>query len=161
MAWSSHKFCKASHSRTILGHGVSGGNYNNENIWIPSYDSSCKIWAPPPAAAFEAMTELIRARHMNPDVTHIFVCLRLLTHQWRKKLLKLSDTVFYVGAGFREFWNFDMFEPLIIGIVLPFRNYPHWQLRQSEQILALERELRAVWQNGPVHERDILRKFWA
>ena len=143
-----------------LGHGVSGGEYNADKIWIPTYDTSCKIWAPAPAASFEAITELIRARHMEPYVSHIFVCPRLFTNQWRKNLLKLADTVFYVGAGAREFWDINMFEPLIIGIALPFRNHPPWQLRQSEQILALERELRTVWKDSPGNERYILRKFW-
>ena len=71
-----------------LGHGVKGGSNNEENIWIPNYDQSCKIWNPPPAGAFEAMTELIRARHIDPYTSHVYACPRLFTSQWRKNLFK-------------------------------------------------------------------------
>ena len=102
----------------------------------------------------------LRARYMDPSVTHIYVCPRLFTHQWRKNLLKTADTMLYVGAGSRLFLNENIYEPLIIGLVLPFRDHPPWQLRQSEQILALERELREVWKDRSRKETHILRKFW-
>ena len=48
------------------GHGIGGGNKNTEGVWIPSYDDTCKLWAPAPAAAFYAMEELSRSRHVDP-----------------------------------------------------------------------------------------------
>ena len=144
-----------------LGHGVCGGNKNDENVWIPNYDYKCKVWLPAPAAAYEAMSELVRARHMDPYTSHIFICPRLMTHQWRKSLMKTADLVFYISVGFRKYWPSDMFEPLTFGILLPFRKHPPWQLRQSEYVLGVETELREVWKDGGRDERSILRKLWS
>ena len=143
-----------------LGHGMTGGAKNDENVWIPQYTSKCNIWAPPPAVAGNAMEELVWSRHMDPYVPHIFVCPRLMTFGWRKSLLKTADTVFYIGPGSRSFWTKDMHEPLIIGLMLPFFDFPPWQLRRSPRLLELERELQKVWQNPNRNERCILRKFW-
>ena len=144
----------------LLGHGVCGGSQNNENAWIPKYDRSCKIWAPAPAAAYEAMAEPVRARHMDPYVGRVFVCPRLMTNLWRKQLMKTADVVFYVLAGNRFYWKANIFEPPMIALILPFRTEPPWQLRQSFEILALETQLRELWQDDQRDERTILRKFW-
>ena len=121
-----------------LGHGLRGGEQNLEKVWMPTYNKSCKIWAPAPAAAYEAMAELVRARHMDPYVSRVFICPRLMTNLWRKQLMKTTDVVFYVAAGAKSFWNTNMYEPLMFGLILPFRAEPPWQLRQSSEILALE-----------------------
>ena len=142
------------------GHGILGGGHNLDDLWMPTYERSTKMWVPPPEAAFEAIEELARARHMDPTVSHIFVCPRLMIYSWRKLLIKLSDLIFYVEAGSRPFWPKNMHEPLIVGIVLTFRNTCPWQLRRSEPILELERELLSVRHRAPGTELDILRKLW-
>ena len=86
-----------------LGHGVCGGNKNVDNVWTPNYNYICKVWVPVPAAAFKAMSKLVRARHMDPYTSHIITCPQLMTHQWRKTLMKTADLVFYVSAGFRNY----------------------------------------------------------
>ena len=144
----------------ILGHGISGGAVNPDNVWMPAYEQSTKMWVPPPAAAFEAIEELSRSRHMDPMVSHLFVCPRLMTYSWRKMLIKLSDLIFYIEAGSGPFWPKEMHEPLIIGIVLPFQNSCAWRLRRTEPILELERELRSVWYRTPGTECNILHKLW-
>ena len=109
-----------------LGHGVCGGNQNAEKVWIPTYNKSCKIWAQAPAAAYETMAELVRARHMNPYVSHVFICPRLMTNLWRKQLMKTADVVFYVAAGVKSFGETNMYEPLMFGLILSFRAKPPW-----------------------------------
>ena len=144
-----------------LGHGACGGNKNADNVWMPNYIHNCKVRVPAPVAAFKAMSELVRARHMDPYTSHIITCPRLMTHQWRKTLMKTADLVFYVSAGFRNYWPTHMYEPLMFGILLPFRKHPPWQIRQSEYVLGVERELREVWKKGRGDERTVLRKLWS
>ena len=74
--------------------------------------------------------------------------------------MKTADVVFYVLAGNRFYWKANIFEPPMIALILPFRTEPPWQLRQSFEILALETQLRELWQDDQRDERTILRKFW-
>ena len=90
----------------------------------------------------------------------MFLCPRLMTYTWRKMLLKTADSVFYVSPGCRYFWSCDMHEPLTVGILAPFLLKHPWQLRRSQKILELERELRGVWKRKDRDERIVLRKFW-
>lgn len=142
------------------GHGIVGGGENLDGEWVPEYKDSTYIWAPPPAAAFDAMAELIKARHKNPNVAHIFVCPRLFTQSWRKSLMKVADLCFYVPVGSIPEWNENMHEPLMIGVILPFLSHRPWQLRRSPQVLAVESKLREVWKSKTRNERDILRELW-
>lgn len=143
------------------GHGIVGGENNADGEWIPQYTSHTSIWAPPPAAAFDAMAELIRSRHKNPNLAHIFVCPRLFTHAWRKGLMKTADCCFYVPVGSIPQWPAEMHEPLMIGVFLPFISSYPWQLRRSEPVLEVERELREVWKRKDGSERLVLRKLWS
>lgn len=143
------------------GHGIVGGNRNLDGEWAPLYNDKTYIWSPPPAAAFDAMSELIKARHKNPNVAHIFVCPRLYTHMWRKSLMKFADCCFYVPVGAIPEWTVDMHEPLMIGVFLPFISCYPWQLRRSPQVLALESQLREVWKRKEGNERIVLRKLWS
>ena len=141
------------------GHGLVGGAKNHDGVWMPSYETFCCVWSPAPAAAFEAAEELNRARHINPDVPHLFLCPRLMTYMWRKSLNKIADSIFYVSPGSKSFWSCDMHEPLIIVFILPFSRSAPWQRKATEPILELERELRSVWDDKNRDEGSILRKF--
>ena len=143
-----------------LGHGIDGGARNRENVWVPTYRKSCKIWSPAPAAAAVAMEELTRARHMDPYQSHIVIIPRLMTYQWRKSLSKASDTLLYIPAGNKHFWPSHMHEPLILAILTPFRHQAPWQVRKSPRILELENQLRHLWGTSDGVERNLLRQFW-
>jgi hypothetical protein len=116
---------------------------------------------PPPAAAAAALHELGISRHKRTYLGHVFVCPRLFTQRWRKKLFNLADVVLEIGAGRRAFWPLSMHEPLLLGlgVVLPFSSSFPWQLRGSERILALEGPLRQVWQDPLADERPLLRQL--
>ena len=143
-----------------LGHGLVGGTNNLDNVWTPQYSQKCNLWVPPPAVAGNTMEELIRSRHMNPRVPHIFVCPRLMTYGWRKSLMKTAGTIFYVAPGSKSFWPKEMHEPLLIDLVLPFIDVYPWQLRRSPKLLELERQLQDMWNHSDRNERSILRRFW-
>ncbi len=144
------------------GHGLSGGAFNRDNIWIPNETSDTWVlWDPPPAAGAAALHELGISRHKRTHLGHVFVCPRLFTQHWRKKLFHLADVVLEIAAGRRAFWPLPMHEPLLLGIVLPFSSSFPWQLRGSDRILALERQLRQVWQDPLADERPLLRQLCA
>lgn len=143
-----------------VGHGVMGGSKNNEGIWIPKYDTTCKLWCPAPASAFYIMEELSRARHVHPHTSHLFACARLITFGWRKLLLKYADVVFYVNPGSRDFWPSHMYEPFVVGLILSLSRHPPWQLKRSPKVLEMEGELSEVCADPKRDERSILCQFW-
>ena len=52
-----------------------------------------------------------------------------------------------------------MFEPLYLGVVLPFAHHRPWQLKRAPLILEIEREMRRLLRSGGGDGRDILRKL--
>jgi hypothetical protein len=73
-----------------------------------------------PAAARHAVDQLMLARHKQTHHTQIFICPRLFTSPWRRKLHKVADLVLELPAGPQPFWASTMHEPLIIGLTLHF-----------------------------------------
>ena len=58
-----------------------------------------RLWIPPPAA-METVMELFAEDHLvNPHLAHVFVVPRLMTHLWRRHMLRDADLHFYVQAG--------------------------------------------------------------
>ena len=57
------------------------------------------IWAPSPYLAKIAAEQMCEAKHIFPNMRHIFVCPSLMIGHWRKKLGKLSDTMFTLSSG--------------------------------------------------------------
>jgi hypothetical protein len=141
------------------GHGWSHGSLNADNIWSPvnSADSWLLWCPPPPAAAQAAVNELSLSRQKRTHINHIFVCPRLCTHLWRKKLFKVSDIVLEIPVGARPFWPHSMHEPLLVGLTLRFTSVPPWQLRLSPGLLALGRQLRYLWSDASGDERSLLQ----
>jgi hypothetical protein len=67
-------------------------------------------------------------------------------HTWRKRLFKLVDFIFYLPAGRRPVaWSDSCYEPLLVGIFLPFQDAPPWSLRRSPLLLHLGNMLRECW----------------
>lgn len=148
----------------IRGHGVIGSSFNTDGVWLPQTLSSSSIvflWHPPPAAAEVALEELCFSRHKRPFLAHIFLCPRLFTHTWRKRLCKFADLTFYLPAGLHEpFWPSNAYEPLMVGIFLPHLASPPWCLRGSPSLQSLEQELRAEFSRTDPAEHLILRRLW-
>jgi hypothetical protein len=137
------------------GRGIDGGTYNSEGLWIPDEGSDkWLLWAPTPAAGAIVMQELSISRHKRTQLGHIFVCPRLFTQKWR--LRSVADWVVEIPAGCRPFWSATRYEPLILGLTLPFLSAPPWQLRGSDRLLGLERQLREVWEDPSRDEQPFL-----
>jgi hypothetical protein len=70
----------------------------------------------------------------------------------------VSDLHFVVPAG-TEYWPAHLYEPLWVGIILPFVPFRPWQLKRAPLLVELARELCAVCQVSDVATRNILRKL--
>jgi hypothetical protein len=96
-------------------------------VWEPQPSSQqVFLWTPAPAAAYAAVDELSLSRLKRPHLLHVFLCPRLCTHMWRKKLFKVTDVVLELPSGPRPEWPACMHEPLILAFVLPFIPHPPW-----------------------------------
>jgi hypothetical protein len=146
-----------------VGHGITGFHVNADGIHLPECTLSSHVvlvWAPAPTAAEAALEELSTSRHKLPHLSHIVLCPRLFTHAWRKRLYKLADYVFFLPAGRREdVWPSHAFEPLIVGVILPFLPSAPWCLRQSTAILQLDASLRACWSSAGSDDTSLLSSF--
>jgi hypothetical protein len=140
------------------GQGIVGYEQDELGRRLPIHEAGSFLWSPPPAAAGTAVEELRRSRHKSHDSVHVFVCPRLMTNLWRKLVLKEADLVFEVPVG-ASVWNNDMFEPLLIGICLPFIPHRPWKLGGSPKLLGLARQLRHVWQDPTRDPGAILREL--
>jgi hypothetical protein len=140
------------------GHGLTGqGRSLPGGGWEPELSPHrWYLWDPPPAAAGAAVEELSASRHKRPHLNHVFLCPRLLTQYWRKRLYKVADIVLELPPGALNAWPLEMHEPLLIALTLRFATVFPWQLRQSPPILALGREVQDLWRNSSQHDRPIL-----
>jgi hypothetical protein len=144
----------------MSGHGVHDGVYNVEGQWVPSPSSTTVLlWAPAPAAASVAVDELSLSRFKRAHLLHVFVCPRLLTHMWRKKLFKVADLVLELPPGPCSVWPDHMHEPLLLALVLPFISFPPWQLRNTTPVLDMARSVRTLWDSLDQHVRVVLRQL--
>ena len=103
------------------GHGIVGGSLDSNGVWMPSYGKGGQmfLWAPPPAIADAALEELLKARHKRTDMFHVVLIPRLMTPRWRRLFHKACDFSFVLSPGC-PYWPSNMFEPLWVGILLPF-----------------------------------------
>lgn len=146
----------------VEAHGICGGKINADGIWMPVHEkkNQAHLWCPPPAVADAALEEVLKARHKRSDTYHIILIPRLMTPRWRRLYRKVVDFSCEIPAG-SPHWPSNMFEPLWLGIVLPFSTHRPWQLKRAPLILEMEREMRQVLRAGGVDGGwHILRKLW-
>ncbi|MFN9980739.1 MAG: hypothetical protein ACK53Y_12515, partial [bacterium] len=139
-------------------HGIK----NADGVWIPDAADSAsdvRLWVPPPAAAEVAIEQLSFSRHKRTDLLHVFICPRLMTSRWRKRLYKLSDLLFNIPADCHP-WPADMHEPLVDGLILPFLSVSPWIRRNTTSVLDVESQLRSVWSSPQGDAGRLLRQLW-
>jgi hypothetical protein len=157
-------FCLRPMQWFTVAHGIHGWLPNPDGIPMPQLaDLSCHVyfWVPPPGAANVAMEQLAYSRLKRPHLSHVFVCPRLMTHLWRKMPFKHADLVFTLPVGHQpDVWSSLMFEPLVVGIFLPFLPTPPWLRRNTEPVLEVGRQLSRLWATMQGDERSILRQLW-
>lgn len=146
------------------GYGLGEGPANLDNIWMPSPLPASQLiflWSPPPAAGDAAIEQLSLSRHKCPGLAHIFICPRLMTHLWWKRLFKHADLVFTLPTGHRSIvWSTDMHEPLVLGIFLSYLLTAPWIHRNTPAVLAVASQLHGVWSSPQGDKRRLLRQLW-
>jgi hypothetical protein len=130
-----------------VGHGIVRGTLSESGVWLPVRKTATHIWSPPPSAADVAVEEMLRARHKDPESTHVFVVPKLMTYLWRKRLFKETDIAFEVPVGV-HFWDKRMHEKLIVAIVFPLLDVSPWRLKRMPVVLELERKLSGLWEKN-------------
>ena len=142
------------------GHGITGGYKDKHGIWIPNHEpkGNLHLWAPPPAVAAAALEEILKARHKRTDTYHVVLIPRLMTPTWRRLFMKSCDFTFVVSPNC-SFWPDDMFEPLWVGVLLPFSTHRPWSFKRAPLLVEMGRELREVLAKGETDGGDILRKL--
>ena len=142
------------------GHGIVGGALDCKGVWMPKYGKGGEmfLWSPPPASADVALEELLKARHKQTDTFHVVLIPRLMTPWWRRLFHKACDFSFVLSPGCPH-WPSAMFEPLWVGILLPFIKHRPWCLNRAPLLLEIGRNLRGVLKTSEGNEGDILRQL--
>ena len=143
------------------GHGIAGGAKDSKGVWIPNHGPSGKtfLWAPQPAVADAMLEELLKARHKRTDTYHVVAIPRLMLPRWRRLFNKVCDFTFEVSPT-ASFWPEHMFEPLWVGIILPFTHHRPWCFKRAPALVDIGIKLRRVLPTSESDARDILRKLW-
>jgi hypothetical protein len=105
-----------------------------------------------------ALEELQKARIKRQNSLHVFVVPRLMKPYWFRQLYKTVDVVFDVPPG-ACCWPTHMFEPVVIGLVLPYLDRSPWCIRSTPKMPSMERKMRKVWDSPDLASGNLLRKF--
>ncbi len=142
------------------GHGIRRGSLDRHKIWMPTHEPKNKLhlWALQPPVADAALEELLKAHHKRTDMFHVVLTPWLMTPKWRQLFNKACDFTFVVSPGV-PFWPDGMYEPLWVGILLPFSNYRPWCFKSAPLRVKMGRDLREVLAEGEKDGEDILWKL--
>jgi hypothetical protein len=141
------------------GHDMAGGRLNADGVWMPSYQPGTMLWAPPPGAARQVISEIRQARQKRQTSMHVFVCLRLMFDEFRRNFYKSADLVLTIEAGICDWWPAEMHESLIIGIFFPYLSRCPWELRKTQLMVGMEWKMRQMFKEDPGAARDLLSEF--
>ena len=142
------------------GHGIQGGQKDGHGIWIPKHEApyNLHLWAPPPAAADAMLEELLKARQKRTDTFHVIVIPRLMAPWWRRLFNKVCDFSIVVSPNV-SFWPCTMYEPLWLGIILPFCKHRPWSFKRAPLLVEYGITLRRMLPDREGDGRDVLRKL--
>ena len=131
--------------------GMSLKTITKDNMFELRDLQAARLWMLPPAAMEVVMELLCEDRLAHPQWPHVFVVPRLMTHFWRKDLMKNADLFFTVPAEV-PFWNAGQFEPLIVAIVLPLSHVQSytgpWVVKGTDEGERYELALRRGFKGG-------------
>jgi hypothetical protein len=145
----------------VEGHGIEEeGVIDNHGVWIPRHEDpgNLKLWTPPPAAADAALEELAKARHKRTDTFHVVAIPRLMAPTWRKLFNKVCDFTVVISPNV-SFWPAEMYEPLWLGIVLPFTHHRPWCFKRAPKLVDMGIKLRGMLPDREGDAGPLLRKL--
>eukprot|EP00980_Cylindrotheca_fusiformis_P006302 scaffold1352_cov144-Cylindrotheca_fusiformis.AAC.8 len=97
-----------------------------------------------------ALEELRKARIKRQLSLHVILIPRLCTPSWLRQLFKAADIILEIPPG-TPFWPSDMYEPLFVGILLPFSRFEPWSLRFSPKGVFCTNSFHSVGGFPPCH----------
>jgi hypothetical protein len=116
------------------------------------------VWSPPPAAAEAASEQVCRMIHKYPNSCHLFVCPRLMTARWRRRVEKVGDFNFELGPG-SDIWSHARHEPLLIYACLPLSTHSPWKLKGTKFVDNLDRKMRELHHTNRKRRGRLLRQL--
>jgi hypothetical protein len=116
------------------------------------------LWSPQPPVADATLEQLLMAWHKCTNTFHVVLIPQLMTPCWRQLFNKACDFTFIVLPG-TLFWPTDMFEPLWVGVVLPFTQHRPWCFKQAPLLVEMGGELRRMLEDSEEDAQDLLRKL--
>jgi hypothetical protein len=116
------------------------------------------LGAPQPPVADAAFEELLKGRHKRMDTFPVVLIPWLMTPRWRQLFNKVFDFSFVVSPGV-PFWLDGMYEPLWVGIFLPFSIHRPWCFKRALLQVEMGRDLREMLIEGEKDVGDILQKL--
>jgi hypothetical protein len=116
------------------------------------------LWAPAPATAKVASELMARMIHKYPNTCHLFVCPRLMTAKWRRRVGRLADFKLELGAG-SNIWTKARHEPLLIYLCLPLSIHRPWKLKGTKFLDNLERKMRKLQPTNCKRRGRLLRQL--
>ncbi len=81
-----------------------------------------------------------------------------MTPWWQQLFNKACDFTFVVSPG-ASFWPTDMYEPLWVGILLPFSIHRPWSFKRAPLLVEMGGDLREMLAEGKGNGGDILQKL--
>ena len=144
------------------GHDIAGKTPDtadkSNRMWNPLIRPGTYVWSPPPTAADVALEEPRKARMKRHNSTHIVLIPKLFTNYWRKQFHKCCDLILVIPPRF-EFWNSEMFEPILMGFCFPYLKHFPYSIRSTPKLFSMGGELSKMLQDDPVDPGNLLSKL--
>lgn len=137
------------------------GPLTPEGWFTTGHKPGIHVWAPPPAAALDALEQLADSQFKQPyQVTHVVLipCL-LFEEEWRRWFGKEMDFWFLMLTG--EFWPHSCCERLVVGISFPMHREPPWLVRRTGAMVGLGWRLQEMSRTGNLGLQGDLCKLWS
>jgi hypothetical protein len=117
------------------------------------------VWCPPPAISDTVLEQMYKAHQKIPQPSaYLFICPRIMTSGWRKKLFKAANFSFTISIT-SSIWGPDMYEPLIMSVCLPLSKHRPRDLRTTKLVGDVERSLRGMQSFSETRAGSILREL--
>jgi hypothetical protein len=89
------------------------------------------VWCLPPAIDDTVLEQMYKSQQKRPQTSaHLFICPRIRTSLWRKKVFKAANFYFTVPIT-SSIWVPDMYEPIFVSVCFPLSKHKHWDLRTA------------------------------
>jgi hypothetical protein len=116
------------------------------------------LWSQQPPVADAALDELLKARHKCTNLFHVVVVPRLMALQWQR-LFNMACNFTFVVSPVSSFWPSGMFEPLWVGILLPFTPHRPWCFNRAPLLVKLRKKLQELLKTREEDAGDLLWKL--